>query len=634
MITHLFVHASYAVRNSQDLSSLIGEKIAGASLLERLLIRLQRCTELQRIHVVTSDQMCDDRIEAIVSDVQGSATAIPVDCIHIPSSTPYRIDESNRHIADDFLFKRNYYGFHAAECLLRYASEHPHDLALILNADDVPLIEPDTIDYLILTYHKKGVMYGFSGKNICVWAIPLAELSAKISGCIYKYNQLLQEETLRIKDAISTVSQVNPGIDTGALETTKITHMKRSLECPVRSEEILGQIYTGESYGRYAARNEYYEFYPVHTPRQFDTIRQFFEKYIQFSAETFSEYYNEMGASSNTYFPSMIELEITNRCNLKCTHCPQTVLTRSHEDMRRDVFERSIAPFAWQSPMLILSGYGEPTLHPQLIDFIQHAKRNYMRVTLETNGTMLTEEYIEQLIDAHLDVLLINLDAYDKYASKSGVYPSEQLLQTILKIRSQKNTEFPYIVVQTVNKKSRQQAADYYYKRWEYVVDAVVIQQYNDYCTTFPREELINLAPVSDKKICQKTFTAMVVLASGIPTLCKQKFDGFLTGRNSDLCGIWLDNVHQGGFLPFCEGCLQRYFPEFLIYPQYDHSLRYKMLDTFYHEILEQKIKAGDDCFDKKDYQNALLNWEFVLRYYPDHALVWERIEKLSPPVK
>jgi len=57
---------------------------------------------------------------------------------------------------------------------------------------------------------------------------------------------------------------------------------------------------------------------------------------------------------------------------------------------------------------LHISG-GEPTLYPDLVGLIKEAKQLGLRVRINSNGSMITEEFAEELLDAGLDEICISL---------------------------------------------------------------------------------------------------------------------------------------------------------------------------------------------------------------------------------
>ena len=80
--------------------------------------------------------------------------------------------------------------------------------------------------------------------------------------------------------------------------------------------------------------------------------------------------------------PREIQLEITNRCNLDCDMCPRlTLLGVPEVDMSRATFEavldRLEAPEA-----ITLTGWGEPLMHPELLEFVDSIRARFPAVDL------------------------------------------------------------------------------------------------------------------------------------------------------------------------------------------------------------------------------------------------------------
>jgi MoaA/NifB/PqqE/SkfB family radical SAM enzyme len=107
-----------------------------------------------------------------------------------------------------------------------------------------------------------------------------------------------------------------------------------------------------------------------------------------------------------------VYVEVTNQCNLSCSTCMRNVWDVQYGAMSAGTFERILASFqnSLQKPELFLGGYGEPLSHPYILDMIEQAKGLGHRVSLITNGILLTEQVTCQLIDLQLDMLWVSLD--------------------------------------------------------------------------------------------------------------------------------------------------------------------------------------------------------------------------------
>jgi len=108
--------------------------------------------------------------------------------------------------------------------------------------------------------------------------------------------------------------------------------------------------------------------------------------------------------------PLMVKIKLTWRCNLACTMCDfwkqnrPTLLTTERVACVLD----ELAKLGCRK--VHFSG-GEPTLCPDLPDLIAHARQLKLRVTLTTNGTLLTRELAERLIKARLNSVCISMDS-------------------------------------------------------------------------------------------------------------------------------------------------------------------------------------------------------------------------------
>ncbi|MBI5958151.1 MAG: radical SAM protein [Chloroflexi bacterium] len=105
-------------------------------------------------------------------------------------------------------------------------------------------------------------------------------------------------------------------------------------------------------------------------------------------------------------------IEITTQCNLRCQMCVQRTWNTAASEMSLDTFRRLMdqvhelpAP-----PIIHFGGYGEPTFHPNFLDMVRLAKATGARVEMTTNGTLLSPEIAEVLLDLELNRLVVSID--------------------------------------------------------------------------------------------------------------------------------------------------------------------------------------------------------------------------------
>ena len=109
---------------------------------------------------------------------------------------------------------------------------------------------------------------------------------------------------------------------------------------------------------------------------------------------------------------SKVYIEQTNRCNLECRTCIRNVWDEPLGQMSSATFARIVDGLRNVSPppTVFFGGFGEPLVHPDIVEMVAQAKALGSRVELITNGTLLTKNLSKQLIEAGLDMLWVSLD--------------------------------------------------------------------------------------------------------------------------------------------------------------------------------------------------------------------------------
>lgn len=106
-------------------------------------------------------------------------------------------------------------------------------------------------------------------------------------------------------------------------------------------------------------------------------------------------------------FPDRIScIVFTLGCNFRCGYChnpefvlPEKVRVMRKEAISEDTFFRFLSMRRGLLEGVVISG-GEPTIHPDLPEFIARIKKNGFFIKLDTNGS--NPEMIQRLLDANL----------------------------------------------------------------------------------------------------------------------------------------------------------------------------------------------------------------------------------------
>jgi Fe-coproporphyrin III synthase len=118
---------------------------------------------------------------------------------------------------------------------------------------------------------------------------------------------------------------------------------------------------------------------------------------------------------------------ITRTCNLRCVHCYSDSNAMQYpgelnwEQMCSVIDDLS----EYRVPSLLLSG-GEPMIHPRFFDVIERASAGGLKLTISTNGTLITPEKAALLKAANVAYVGISLDGigpiHDQFRRKEGAF--------------------------------------------------------------------------------------------------------------------------------------------------------------------------------------------------------------------
>jgi MoaA/NifB/PqqE/SkfB family radical SAM enzyme len=111
--------------------------------------------------------------------------------------------------------------------------------------------------------------------------------------------------------------------------------------------------------------------------------------------------------------PSVVFIEVTNRCNLLCETCPRTFFDREPaKSLTFDEFVFMAEQFATMR-RAVLHGIGEPLLNRELPQMIAYLKARDIEALFNSNGTLLTPAWQEDLVRSGLDEFRCSIDGAD-----------------------------------------------------------------------------------------------------------------------------------------------------------------------------------------------------------------------------
>jgi len=224
--------------------------------------------------------------------------------------------------------------------------------------------------------------------------------------------------------------------------------------------------------------------------------------------------------------PTHLDLEVTNRCNLKCIMCFHSLAPdklKPFGDMDINLYKKLIDEFSEKGGCsLKLMHRGEPLLHPDIVEMVRYAKdKGLIEVMFNTNATLLSPEMSKNLIEAGLDKLICSVDGCTKevYESVRVGANFETVLQNIKdlqRIKKELNSETPKLRIQMVDTPKNHDQIEDYIKFWGEFADDIAVEKMNDWTFKESQDEIMECKGFD----CPMNYQRMIVWWDGRVVMC------------------------------------------------------------------------------------------------------------------
>jgi len=161
--------------------------------------------------------------------------------------------------------------------------------------------------------------------------------------------------------------------------------------------------------------------------------------------------------------PITFSIEPTNRCNLKCPECPSGLgeLTRNLGLLSIDNFKLIINQIKDTCFYIQLFFQGEPYINKHLSEMIAYARNNKVYTSISTNGLLLSETKINEILNNPPDKLIFSIDgldeeSYQKYRVGGKFADAEKALKTLITKRNDKKQKLPFVELQFIAMKQNE----------------------------------------------------------------------------------------------------------------------------------------------------------------------------------
>ena len=296
--------------------------------------------------------------------------------------------------------------------------------------------------------------------------------------------------------------------------------------------------------------------------------------------------------------PTVLQIEPTTRCNLKCKHCLRS--SKTNGDMSLNLFKSIINQLG--KPKLLarriyLTGLGEPLLNPEICSMVEYAKERGFEAGFTSNFTLVNRTVALNLIKAGLDHLSISIDGashrtFEKIRVGGSFGEVVENVRVFVGAKAESLSRTPKLVFSAVITDQNVDEMHQIVKLGEALgVDGVCFSERimpnqsdnrNDYLLSLGREELcgrqldIELVRFQEKQLpclatrgCYVTFDGQILPCSSIAQMVpREDYPKFTFGSldAKSFHDIWYSRNYRefrtrlilGSYQQFCQGCPQR----------------------------------------------------------------------------
>lgn len=184
--------------------------------------------------------------------------------------------------------------------------------------------------------------------------------------------------------------------------------------------------------------------------------------------------------------PNYLQLEPVGQCNLRCTMCP--IMFRRDGPpygppafMAWETFTRVLDEFP-QLKHLHLQGLGEPMMHPRFFDMVEYAAQKNIRVTTNSNFTLLNDKRADRLVTCGLDILHISVDGatpelYERIRVRSHWERLMHSFELLFAARARHDATMPHLhLVMVIMRQNLEQLPDLVRRAHEWQMEEIWVQ--------------------------------------------------------------------------------------------------------------------------------------------------------------
>ena len=154
-------------------------------------------------------------------------------------------------------------------------------------------------------------------------------------------------------------------------------------------------------------------------------------------------------------FPLVVTVEPTNACQNNCLYCSRSIMNRETGYLKLGIMEKIAKESSENNAAIRHGGFGEPLLHPNIVDIIARCKKHNVLTTIFSNCKPLTDDMMKAFVDLGLDEIRfsssgITPEEHNKIRVNSDYYKDfHNKLIRMFEIREKLNAKKPYLTLYT-----------------------------------------------------------------------------------------------------------------------------------------------------------------------------------------
>jgi MoaA/NifB/PqqE/SkfB family radical SAM enzyme len=245
-------------------------------------------------------------------------------------------------------------------------------------------------------------------------------------------------------------------------------------------------------------------------------------------------------------FPNTVRIETTNACNAKCVICPHRQMQRPVCNMDDALYEKIIDECStYNCGNIHLHNFGEPLLDRKLAERVQYAKEKGIRkVAIFSNGSLLTAEKANELMDAGLDQIKVSFDGATREEFEQIRSPLKfdvviENIKELVRIRNLRKSPLKIKVAccSTSDKNETMRSL-------ESCVDGFSFGKVHNWSDS----EMDHAAKSTIRKPCSRVWQTFTVLSDGKVALCCLDYEGQVVlgdAKETPISEIWKNDSYK-----------------------------------------------------------------------------------------